>query len=215
MKLIAGFFRGFLYLTALLCGSANSLNGADLNLYLKLIGGSSALTHDHAVEAGGQSYSITPINRFLAGASAGMSIAPFLALEAGFRFEKNKLQVQALVGSPAAESIDFTVQRFFLNAVYHTPYSNGGLRLFATGGVGLTRGIWASGTEIFGTMPDSEIAPGFNFGGGLEARASRRLSLAAEVRDFVGNMPNVLQSSSPREIMHDVHMSIGVVVHLR
>jgi hypothetical protein len=217
MRVIRSFCRVTLFLAVALPGSAAGLNGADLNPHIAFSGGGAILTDDHVRDATGASYPIESKNRFQVGISAGVPLVAFLALEAGFRTEQNALRAQVLIDSQIAASVDFSVQQFFFNIVCNTPYSDGGLRLFATGGAGFRRSSHAasSGDRILRTASGSEIAPSFNFGGGLEARGSRRFSIAAEVRDFVGDTPKLIQSYPAEGVSHDIHMSVGLIVHLR
>ncbi len=216
MKRVAGFRRAALCLAALICGGGY-LHAADLSPRLIFIGGRSYLPDREIISPDNTFSSVGFKNRFQAGISAGVHVAAFLALEAGFRTGQYELRAHQSNGSSMVASVDFAVQQFYINAVYNTHYSDGGLRLFATGGIGVRRSTHpaSSGNAVIQVPSGSEIASSFNFGGGLEARASRRLSLVAEVRDFVGAVPQFVPSFPRRGLLHDVHVSAGLMVHLR
>jgi hypothetical protein len=188
--------------------SGGSLSAADLNPRILVSVGGSFLPDRNVRDSAGQSYPAGFRHKMQAGILAGIDLHAPLALEAGFRTGSSEFFVRegSLVqnGSP----INFTIRQFFCNAVYSTPYSDGGLRLFATGGAGLRRIHAAS-------VPGTDLDWSINFGGGLEGRPSRRFSIRVELRDFVGEMPHFVPFQARRGLLHDIQPSVGLAVYLR
>jgi hypothetical protein len=200
--------RWIVFLIPALLAGAGVLTAADLNARLMVSGGSSFLLDRNVRDSTGQSYPAGFKDKLQAGILAGIDLHAPLALEAGFRIGSSDFHMHEGSLIPSGKPINFTSRQFFCNAVYNTPYSDGGLRLFATGGVGLRRihAASAMGTDLSWSI---------NFGGGLEARPSRRYSIRVELRDFVGAMPRFVTSQAPGGLLHDIQPSIGLVVHLR
>jgi hypothetical protein len=190
------------------CGGVGVLMAADLNARFMVSGGGSILLDRDVQDLAGASYEAHFTNKFQLGALAAVDLHAPLALEMGFRNEWGESHLQGGGVLPAGKPINLTVQQIFCNAVYNTPYSGGGLRLFASGGAGLRRVNPDSGIG-------SDVGWSLNVGGGLEARPSRRFSIRVEMRDFVGAMPRLVLSQSPRGLLHDIQASIGLLVHVR
>jgi len=195
-------------LVLLSIGGGSVLMAAELNARFMLSGGGSFLLDRHVQDLAGASYPAQFTNKFQLGALTAIDLHAPLALEVGFRNEWSEFHLQGGGLLPDGRSINFTVQQIFCNAAYNTPYSDGGLRLFASGGAGLRRVNPESGIG-------SDVGWSLNFGGGLEARPSRRFSIRVEMRDFVGDMPRLVLSQSPRGLLHDIQASIGLIVHVR
>jgi hypothetical protein len=187
---------------------AGVLSAADMNVGLGLSGGRSFLPDRNVQDRAGASYLAHFTNKFQLGVLAVVDLHAPLALEVGFRNEWADFNLPNGVLLPNTGTIGFTVQQVFCNAVYYTPYSDGGLRLFATGGAGFRRINPASGVGSY-------VGWSLNFGGGLEARPSRRLSIRVEMRDFVGDMPRLVLSQSPGGLLHDIQVSLGFIVHIK
>jgi hypothetical protein len=142
------------------------------------------------------------------GILAAIDVHAPLALEAGFRIGRGEFQSRNGNFATPGRSIAFSAEQVFANVAYRTPYSDGGLRLFASGGGGFRRihVDAASGADWGWSV---------NFGGGLEARASRRVSIRAEARDFVGAMPRFVPTQRPDGHLHDIQTSLGLILHLK
>lgn len=89
-----------------------------------------------------------------------------------------------------------------LNYVRYFP-TRGRIHPFATGGFGI-----ASFSGCFAELGDAE--PAANFGGGADIALNERLSIRAEVRDFVVRLPRPLRGTA-----HNLAPSAGVVLGLR
>jgi hypothetical protein len=207
MKTASADFCRLAFLILMFSGTIECLAAADLNARLMVSGGGSFIPDGNIRDSAGALHSAIFKNWLQAGILAGIDLHNPLALEAGFRGGQSELRMKDEGLLPAGNSLNFSIQQFFCNAVYSTPYSDGGLRLFATGGVGLRRINPASGMN-------SDTGWSVNFGGGLEARASRRFSIRVELRDFVGAMPRFVPSQPTNGLMHDIQPSIGVILHL-
>jgi len=208
MKTVFRDFRRFAILILVCSGSIDDLTAAEINARMMVSGGGSFLLDKNIADLAGASHSAAFNDKLQIGILAAVDLHAHLALEAGFRGGRSELRVKDAGLLPSGNSLDFSIQQFFCNAVYSTPYSGGGLRLFATGGVGLRRIGPAAGI-------DPDIGWSVNYGGGLEARPSRRFSIRVELRDFVGAMPRFAPSQSTRGVLHDIQPSIGLIVHLR
>ncbi len=191
-----------------LSGGACGLTAGEHHVRLGISGGGSFMPDAQGNDLAGTAYPSRFGGKYQAGAWAAVDLHAALAMEAGFRSGQGKLHAEEGNLFPTGQSIDLTAQQFFLNAVYSSPYSAGGLRLFATGGIGFQRTHTAS-------VSGSDIGFSSNFGGGLEARASRRFSVRVELRDFLGGIPRFVTSQSSDGHRHDIQASVGLVVHLR
>jgi hypothetical protein len=189
-------------------GSADNLSAWDHNARLIVSGGGSFLPDRSIMDLASMPHPAYSKDKFQLGILAAVDLRAPLALEAGFRNEWGGYDPQSEDLSLHSRLINFTVQQFFCNAFYSTPYTGGGLRLFATGGIGLRRIHPEAGIG-------SDIGLSLNFGGGLEARPSRRYSLRVELRDFVADMPRLKQSQWIGGLSHDIQPSIGLVVYLK
>jgi len=95
----------------------------------------------------------------------------------------------------------------FFNAVYSTPYSDGGLRVFAAG---------EPGCGAFMPHPNSiRCWMELQLWRRLEARASRRFFCAGGDEGFHREYAALRPVSEARRIVHDIQASIGLIVHLR
>lgn len=184
------------------------LMAADLNARVMMSGGGAFLPDRDVRDPAGANHPAHFADKFQLGILAAVDLHSLLALETGFRHERSALYLPGGSLLPNGRAINFTIQQIFFNAAFNTPYSDGGLRLFATGGVGLRR-----------VKPESslgsDIGWSLNYGGGLEARPSRRVSIRVEARDFVGNMPRLVLSQSPNGLLHDIQASIGCIIQMR
>ena len=208
MKIIIHNLFRMLALIWIACGGISVLMAADLNARFAVSGGKSFLPDGNLRDRDSAPYTVSFKNGFQFGFLAAVDLHPPISLEAGFRNEWGRFHLRG--GNPPleTETVGFTSQQFFCDAVYYTPYSSGGLRLFATGGIGLRRIQPESGSG-------SDSGWNVNYGGGLEGRAGRRYSVRAEVRDFVGDMPPLLNPQPCGGLLHDVQLSLGLVVHLK
>jgi hypothetical protein len=184
------------------------LMAADPNIGFGLNGGRSFLLDRNVWDLAGTSYPAHFTDKFQLGVLAAADLHAPLALEVGFRNEWGEFHLKDGSLVPNGRTINFTVQQVFCNAVFNSPYSDGGLRLFATVGAGFR---WVNPESDLGTDAGWSI----NFGGGLEARPSRRFSIRVETRDFVGDMPRLVLSQPPRSLLHDIQASLGFIVHVR
>jgi hypothetical protein len=207
MKTVLPDFCRLAFLILVLLAGIDGVTAAEINSSLMVSGGGSFFPDRNLRDSSGTLHSATFKDRFQIGILATVDLHASFAIEAGFRGGRSGLRIKDGSLLPAGNTLDFSAQQFFCNAVYHTPYSGGGLRLFATGGAGLRRIAPAAGMA-----PD--IGWSVNFGGGLEARPSRRFSIRAELRDFVGGMPRLVPSQSTSGLLHDIQPSIGLIIHL-
>jgi len=208
MKAMIQTLSRLVMLTWMLSGGIYVLMAADPDIDLGLSGGRSFLPDRNVRDLTGVSYPAHFRNKFQLGVLAVVDLHAPLALEVGFRNEWGEVHLQDGNLPSNGRSINFAAQQVFCNAIYRTPYSDGGLRLFATGGAGIRR-----------ISPDSDIGAdvgwSLNFGGGLEARPRRRFSIRVEIRDFVGDVPRLELSQSPHGLLHDIQASLGFIVHFR
>ncbi len=202
-------FNALLLLLLLILPWTKTLAAAGLNPRWMISGGGAILPDRNIRDGASSTYRARLKNQFQIGILAAVDLHTPVSLEMGFRNAWNDLDLQAAPVSQAAggQSTSFTIQQLFCNIALATPYSNGGLRLFATAGTGLRNIHPDNGSG-------SDIGWSFNYGGGIEARPSRRYSIRVEIRDFLGNFPAFLQSQSSGGLFHDVQTSIGILVHM-
>ncbi len=191
-----------------LAGGFINLAAADVRARIMINGGGSFLPDRDIKDAGGISHPARFEKGLHIGASGIIDLHPWFALEAGFRNISGEFHSRDSVLLSSGSPISFNVQQIFFNAACHTRYSGGGLRLFATGGAGLRRIHPTSGVG-------ADIGWSINYGGGIEGRASRRISLRVEIRDFFGRMPRFVSSQRDGGLLHDIQPSIGLIFHLQ
>jgi hypothetical protein len=200
--------RGCLLLVFILLLGDSALAAADLNPRFMLSIGGSFLPDKDVRDSSGTAHPAVLNGNLQGGILAAINVHAPLALEAGFRISHGELQSRDGSFAAPGHSVGFSAHQVFGNVVYSTPYSDGGLRLFVSGGAGFRR-IHVK------TAPGADWGWSLNFGGGLEARISRRVSIRAEARDFVGAMPRFVPAQSPNGFLHDIQTSVGLILHLQ
>ena len=194
------------FLIPVLLADAGGLDAAELNPRLMVSGGASFILDKNVEDLTGQPATLILKDKLQAGILGGIDLSRSLALETGLRFGSSDFRIQGR-DQPSGTPIHFTIQQFFCNVVYSTPTSGGGLHLFATGGAGARRIHVATGSG-------SGYGWSINLGGGLEARPSRRYAIRVELRDFIGKTPRFAPSQLRGGLLHDIHPSIGLVIHM-
>jgi len=208
MKTIFEVLCRLILLFCICAGGARILPASNQNLHLMVSGGGSLLRGDNTLDLPNSTYPAHFNEKLQLGILAAVDLHAPLALELGFRNEWGEYDLLGEDRLLNNEAIRFTLQQAFCNVSYRTPNSGGGLLLFVTAGGGF-RGVHPENSNGY------DFGWSVNFGGGLEARPSRRYSIRVELRDFIGSMPRLIQSQYARGLLHDLQPSIGLVIHLK
>lgn len=177
-------------------------------------------------------------SEFVDGAKFGfrgtVDVSNHWAVEGTYSFGRNNLRITELDEVPPEErgfgvqlhQVAGNVLFFFNNPEYR-------IRPFATVGVGLTRFSPTDDAKARAVLEfiddpaaiEASNKFSFNFGGGVEARASQRVGVRFDFRDHVAAIPRFglpETSSGPGGLffpvdgaVHDIEVSVGVVFYFR
>lgn len=194
--------------------------------------GSSFLRGERLFTVDGDAFQSRYDNGFAFGVRGNLDLTKAWGMEAGYALSPNTLHVTKLGNTPEERRFDFRLQRLEANALRYIPLP--GLRVFVTGGIGMTRFGPSDAAKVLAATGDFINDPALidtsskfsaNFGGGIESRVHSRLGIRADVRDHITGVPrfglNQTASGSGSIFYpvngsaHDVETSIGLVLYLR
>jgi opacity protein-like surface antigen len=179
-------------------------------------------TSSYAMGGRGMVGAETPLNRLF-------------GLEGAFTYGQSNLVISNFGASPAAKtSYGIKNLRYSGNLVGHSPITFRGWRPYATAGIEIdsflvsNKAAETAVADGFGGAPTailrSQDKEGFNFGGGLEWKATSRISLRLDLREHLTGSPNYALPSSSLILTdpifpiagkaRNVEYSIGIVYFL-
>lgn len=136
-----------------------------------------------------------------AGVRLGLNAGALTGHELTYTFERHDLQIAGVKESTAL------TQQFYYNFVFHATPRAAAVRPFVTGGLGYANFSPGSGGVFRDAAGANKL--GYNYGGGLKVKMSRRLGLRFDVRDHVTGKPNFLDLPGVNGRLHSIEYSAG------
>lgn len=202
------------------------------NPRVSVFGGGSFLKADRAFTVGGD----VKRSNFAKGGKFGIrgtvDLDPHWAVEGAYSYGTNNLRIFDIGTPTRVRAFGSRVHQITGNVLFFVADSKSRLRPFATAGFGLSRFAPTSRAKAAAAVEFVD-APAtiqsvskfeFNYGGGVEAKASGRFGLRFDVRDHIAAIPRFGIPQVPTAgvadffpvsgAAHDVEVSAGLVIYL-
>lgn len=209
------------------------LAAQERNLRIGIFGGGSFLKGERSFSVGGTPIITNYAKGGLIGARVTTDLDARWSLEGAYSVGTNNLRIFDLGGlRPDMVGFGTRVHRFTGNVLYHTGEKDAKIRPFLTAGAGFmrfspTNAAKARAALEFVDAPATISANtkfSFNFGGGVEAKATDKLGFRADIKDHMAAIPRYGVPQAPTAgiadfypvsgLVHDWEVSVGVVFYL-